>query len=52
MEPVPLVVEGAMPHNGMVPLPADTSRCIKTSEKEISHAHPNPPCRRNPDDRG
>jgi len=29
-----------MPHNGVVTLPADTSRCIKTSEKEISHAHP------------
>lgn len=29
MEPVPLVAGGTMPHNGMVPLPADTSRCIK-----------------------
>ncbi|AJY52043.1 hypothetical protein KO116_03576 [Halomonas sp. KO116] len=51
MEPVPLVAGITMPHNGVVLPPADISRCNKTSEKEISHAHPNSPCWRNPDDR-
>ena len=50
MEPEPLVVRDAMLHNGVASPLADTSRCIKTSEKEISHAHPNSPCWRNLDD--
>lgn len=50
MEPESLGDGDAMQHNRVASLLADTSRCTKTSEKEISHAHPNPPRWRNADD--